>query len=75
MQVSCLKTIQVSAPCSQCGAWPPVVHMPSSHLELLCESRCPACGAFQRAAAPANARKLVNRWIDGLRTPEVREVV
>jgi hypothetical protein len=59
MKLSCTKTTRVSAPCSKCGAWPPVVHIPSSHLDVLCESCCPAC-----SAKPA---------IENL--PDVREVV
>jgi hypothetical protein len=43
MKLSCTKTTRVAAPCSQCGTWPPVVHIPDRFLALLCENCCPAC--------------------------------
>lgn len=52
MKASCVKTIRVSAPCSQCGQWPPIVHVTGPHLELLCEVCCPVCSANCAAAKP-----------------------
>jgi hypothetical protein len=50
MKVSCVKTIRVAAPCSQCGSWPAAVHITSPHLKLLCEVCCPVCSANCTAA-------------------------